>query len=139
MSFREIADLLFPTTAVVDCSSPVSAAGGESARTSYACTSSNLPVRLPITVLQLLLLLAATLIALLLYSVFVRVCRTRLDNALKQPPTERPLPVGRDVLSRALQQQVFEGFAAASLDFSPAEIVRARHVRTQARRGLNVE
>ena len=117
-------EILLPTSAQVDCSSEIT--GLMDARTSYACTDSNLTVRLPIAVLHILALFTVFVFVGGLYFVFIRVCERRLASKLREPPTNKFLPVGRDVVSKRVQTQVFEGFASASMDFSPEEYILKR-------------
>jgi hypothetical protein len=122
-------EILIPTSANVDCSSEIT--GLMDARTSYACTDSNLTVRLPIAVLHILALFTVFVIAGGLYFVFIRVCERRLASKLREPSTSKFLPVGRDVVSKRVQMQVFEGFASASMDFSPEEFIILRRRQQQ--------
>ena len=123
-------ELLFPTDARVDCSAQRLDTG--SARTTFACTSSNIAVRLPLTTLHLLAVFAVLLCGAVLYVIVLRVGKARADRGLRLPPAARPLPVGRDALSRSGQLAVFEGFAAASHDFAPADFLLARRAERAA-------
>lgn len=124
LSSQSLLSLLFPTGAAVDCAA--FRGDSASARTTYACTTANVPVRLPLTVLHLLTVFAVLFCAAVVYVIAVRVGKARADRGLRLPPAARPLPVGRDALSRRGQLHVFEAFAAAAHDFSPAAFLRAR-------------
>ncbi len=59
-----------------------------------------------------------------MYSVYLRLCDRRLANQLTGVP-HRTLPVGRDVVTRRVQMDIFDGFAAVTQDFSPAALLAA--------------
>ncbi len=58
-----------------------------------------------------------------MYSVYLRIVDKRLANKLKGAQSTRILPVGRDVVSRAVQKEIFEGFAMVRQDYSPAQLL----------------
>jgi len=132
LTSQSLFELIFPSDVRVDCAAQRLDTG--SARTTYACTSSNIAVRLPLTTLHLLVIFVVVLLGALLYVIVLRVSRARADRALRLPPAARPLPVGRDALSRRGQLDVFTGFAAASHDFSPADFLLARRAERAAER-----
>jgi hypothetical protein len=124
LSAPSLLQLLFPTEARVDCAAQRLDTG--SARTTYACTNANIGVRLPLTTLHLLAVFVVLLLGAVLYAVVLRVAKARADRGLRLPASERPLPVGRDALSRRSQLEVFKGFAGATHDFAPEEYLLAR-------------
>ncbi len=67
----------------------------------------------------MVLLFLATFVV---YSVYLRLVDRRLAYKIKATPS-RLLPVGRDVASRKTQLEIFDGFASAAQDFSPAALL----------------
>jgi len=130
LSAPSLLELLFPTEARVDCAAQ--RLDTASARTTYACTGANLGVRLPLTTLHLLAVFAVLLLGAVLYAVVLRVAKARADRGLRLPAAARPLPVGRDALSRRSQLEVFKGFAGATHDFAPEEFLLARRAEKAA-------
>lgn len=94
-----------------------------------------LPLLLPVGALKQLGVCALLDLQFIIYSVYLRLCDRRLANQLKNMPG-RLLPVGRDELSRRIQTQVFEGFAAAGQDYSPATML---NLGQQERQGTELD
>lgn len=55
----------------------------------------------------------------------MRLLDRRLARRLKNTPN-RLLPVGRDVVSRSIQQNIFDGFANVFQDYAPSTIALAQ-------------
>jgi hypothetical protein len=110
----------FPTT-LIDCTAEVVSEKTRDARYEYACTSDP-RIRWPMTISHLLITVALFLAAFIVYMVYLRLVDRRLAAKLKATPS-RLLPVGRDVASRKAQLEIFEGFASAAQDYSPAALL----------------
>jgi len=52
----------------------------------------------------------------------MRLIDRRLARKLKNTPN-RLLPVGRDIVSRNIQQNIFDGFSTVFQDYSPSSLV----------------